>query len=479
MNVFSLSNFLFRRRGSYFLLFAVLSLLFFSYQIFAQETDENETEDPVAVFNRGQEAHEKGDLTAAIKFYEQALKIVPEFPEAEFQKGNALLALGKSAEAEKAFRRAIELRPEWTPPMANLGSLLIRRNQLAEAELILTKAIQLNEQNFPAYAALTELRINARAKPEAIRELLEKIKTMTAKANPTASVWSARAALENYLGDRKSAKTSLQRALEIDPRNTSALSELTDIALVEGDTNRASELIKILAQIAPEMTNVKVFQARLLNDTGKATEAVKILDSVNAPSKEITALRDKIAANSSINADELEKSLEKESNNGVVLGRLCVLLRTQNPSKALEYCRRAVEAEPENFNHAVGFGAALVQTQNYQQAVNLFRKLMPYTPDNFTVHANLATALFQLKRFGEAKTEYQWLSEKQPDLAATYYFLGIIHDQTGEYMDAMANYQQFLRLATEAQNKLEIEKVKLRLPALEKQIKEKKGKKNE
>ena len=479
MNLFSFSQQIFRRRKTLFSALAVLFLMLHAQFVLAQETGDDETEDPVAIFNQGQEAHEKGDLPAAIKFYEQALKIVAEFPEAEFQKGNAQLALGKTADAEKSFRRAIELRPDWTPPMANLGTLLVRKNQLAEAETVLTKAIQLNEQNSPAYVALTELRINAGAKPEILRQLLEKVKTLTAKANPTASIWTSRAALENHLGDRKSAKASLDRAFEIDPRNPAALSELTDIALTEGDVNRAAELIKSLSQISPPPPNLKIFQARLLADTGKTAEALQILDAIPNPSKEVTNFRDKIAANNSVDASELEKIAANDPNNAAALGRLCVLLRTSEPLKAIDYCRRATVADPNNINHAVGFGAALVQARNFAEAVGLFRKLMPYSPDNFTIHANLATALFQLKRYAEAKIEYQWLTEKQPDLAVGYYFLGIIHDQSGEYMDAMANYQQFLRLATVAQNKLEIEKVNLRLPVLARQIKDKKGKKDE
>jgi len=46
-------------------------------------------------------------------------------------------------------------------------------------------------------------------------------------------------------------------------------------------------------------------------------------------------------------------------------------------------------------------------------------------------------------------------------------------------MDAMANYQQYLRLADPAENKLDIDKVNLRLPSLQKAIKEGKGKKSE
>jgi hypothetical protein len=46
-------------------------------------------------------------------------------------------------------------------------------------------------------------------------------------------------------------------------------------------------------------------------------------------------------------------------------------------------------------------------------------------------------------------------------------------------MDAMANYQQFLKLANPEESKLEIEKVNLRLPALQKLVKQSGRKKNE
>ena len=39
-------------------------------------------------------------------------------------------------------------------------------------------------------------------------------------------------------------------------------------------------------------------------------------------------------------------------------------------------------------------------------------------------------------------------------------------------MDAMANYQQFLKLAKPDESKLEIEKVNLRMPVLQKLLKE-------
>lgn len=441
----------------------------------AQET--SETDDAVAIFNQGQDAHEKGDLKAAVELYQKALKLIPEFPEAEYQLGVAYLALNQQENAESAFRRAVGLREDWSLPMATLGAILVRKNQFAEAEKILTRAVELDEMNQPAYVALTDLRLKTKAAPEILKQLLAKLRLLTSKANPTAAAWSARAALERNLGDKASAKTSISRSLEIEPNNKTALAERIEIALAENDSKGALEIAKDLLKIAPDSDISKFLLARSLAANGSGEEAFKILETIADPTSEVADFRARLAANASQSVAELEKQLETDAKNATVLGRLCSLLRTENPVKALDYCRRAYEAEPTNLNYVIGFGAALVQAKQHEQAVNIFRKIIEIAPDNYTAHANLAISLFQLKRYAEAKAEYRWLSENQPDLAVTYYFLGIIHDQLKEYMDALANYQQFLKLADAEKNRLEIEKVNLRMPSLQKQVKDKKGRK--
>ncbi len=459
-----------------FLLFFALSLCLSAVSLCAAQ-EETEPEDAIEIFNQGQDAHEKGDLKTAIELYHKAISIIPEFPEAEYQLGIAFLALNQTDNAEKSFRRAVELRPDWSLPMASLGSILVHKNQIAEAEKILTKAIELDAMNSPAFVALTDLRIKTKAAPEILNQLLIKLQFLTSKAKPTAAVWSARAALERTLGDKASAQNSLKRSLAIEPNNKSALAESIELALSVNDFAGAFEIARNLIKIEPDNIYSKILLARAYAANGNADEALKILDAIGNPSPEVTELREKINANSTVNAADLEKLLEKEPTNAVVLGRLCSLLRTENPLKALDYCRRAYEVEPTNLNYVIGFGAALVQAKKYENAITIFRRIIDVAPDNYTAHANLAVALFQLKRFEEAKIEYLWLAQKQPDLAITYYFLGIIYDNLTEYLDAMANYQQFIKLADTERAKLEIDKVNLRLPALQKLIKEKKGKK--
>lgn len=457
---------------------AFLTLFIFFTFFLNCPAQENENDDPVKIFYQGQEAHEKGDFQNALKFYDEAIKIAPEFPEAEYQRGSALLSLGKTIEAEKSFRRALELRPDWSLPMTSLGALLVQENKFSEAEKLLIRAVEADNQNYLAFSALADLRLKTKADSFVLKELLGKIQILTAKANPTAMIWASRAALENALGDSSAAKMSLDRAFAIEVENKYALNQRAEIALAEGDKQTAQKISETLARISPNAVSTKILQARVLAGKGNSDEAVKTLNSIVNPTDEVRSLREQIVANSSKDAAELEKQLEKDQKNGVILGRLCALLRKDNPLKALEYCRRASEAEPDNLNHAIGFGAALVQAKQYENAVALYRKILQIAPDNYTAHANLATALFQLKKYEEAIAEFSWLSQKQPDLPVTYYFLAISHDNLEEYLDAMANYQQFLRLADPAQNQLEIEKVNLRLPSLQKLIKQNAGKKS-
>ncbi|HEX8999823.1 MAG TPA: tetratricopeptide repeat protein, partial [Blastocatellia bacterium] len=49
------------------------------------------------------------------------------------------------------------------------------------------------------------------------------------------------------------------------------------------------------------------------------------------------------------------------------------------------------------------------------------------------------------------------------------YFLGVCFDKIGDYEQALRAYNQFMELAS-PENQLEIEKIKLRMPSLKRQI---------
>ncbi len=458
---------------------AAVLIFSFAMPIVAQDDDEEATRRAIAFFNEGQDAHEAGDLTGAIKLYEAAIKEFDLFPEAELQRGSALLSLDRMDEAEKAFRRAVELRDDWTLALANLGGVLVRKGLYAEAEPFLLKAIKLDTQNFPAYSALTEMRLSDGSSETKRRELLASVTVLTQKANPPVSIWIARAALENSLSDYRSSAASSAAALEIDRSNTGALANAARAAFGLQDVARAKEFVAQLERIDPESDTTKTLQLNVLIETEEYDQALKLIASMIYPTAEVLTLRDRIVSVRSTNTDELEKRLAQNPGDLPALERLCTIYRTKEPQRALDFCRRASEADPNSIKHVIGYGAALLTAGRYAESAMLMQRLIRIEPDNVTIRANLATALFQLKKFSDAKLQFQWLAEKQPDVAATYYFLGVTHDQLKEYLDAMANYQLFLRLADRVNNEMEIERVNLRLPALQRQINSNKGRRNE
>src|SRR5690242_13495622 len=140
--------------------FALLSVC---PHLYAQTVDVfgDDATDPVRLFERGQSAHARGELEKALGFYEQALKVRPEFPEAEFQRGNALASLGRLPEAAVAFHLAISYKKNWALPHSALGALLMRQNRDKDAEQSLQQALAIDNNEGLALRLLSEIRLRA------------------------------------------------------------------------------------------------------------------------------------------------------------------------------------------------------------------------------------------------------------------------------------------------------------------------------
>src|SRR4029079_1429111 len=126
-----------------------------------------------------------------------------------------------------------------------------------------------------------------------------------------------------------------------------------DVALAESDVVKAKEAARILEKIPANTVWVTVLKANIAAAEGDTEGASKLLASLPADSAKANELRARIAANTAAPAD-LEKQIETDPKNAVILGLLCSLLRRDAPLKALDYCRRASEAEPANIAHVVG-----------------------------------------------------------------------------------------------------------------------------
>ncbi len=435
--------------------------------------------DPVKLFERAQTAHARGDLERALALYRETIKIRPEFPEAEFQLGNVLSALGRLEEAESAFRRAVTLRKDWSLPYSALGSLLARFNRDAEATQSLRQALKLDQHDNLALRVLANIRLRAGDAKEAVRLA----QAATNNSDAAASTWLLRAMAERATGDKAAARASLQVVLKTEPENVSALIERAELYADDGDLEHALEDLSALERTRNSDKQILSRMTVVYERAGKPDEARRIAESAGLISKEERTVDGKITvigtpeeieqANSedpAIARKALEKLIEKNPRSAMLIARLGASYRAEDPRRSQEFYRRALELKPDNPDYATGYASALLRDRKFGEAAVILRRVLSVSPDNYLAHANLATALYEMKRFSEAIPEYEWLLKTRPDLAVAFYFIASAHDNLGEYPEALVAYEAFLGRANAKTNQLEIDKVKLRLPSLQRQI---------
>jgi tetratricopeptide (TPR) repeat protein len=441
--------------------------------VVAQSDDET---DPIKLFERGQDAHAKGDYGRAIDLYDAAIKLRPDFPEAEFQRAMALLVTKRKREALQGFNRAVSQRPDWPAAYAKFGSQLAFAGDAdADAEPLLRKAIQLDDKNLEATTALAVLRQRAGELNDAVKLM----RAATALPDATFQTWRRRAYIENAAGDLDAAIASITYAIEMKPAEEKALHlDRAKLRLQADDRAGALADLSIVKTSFDSSTHFSIVLdvAQLFARAGDADESIKLLGALGADDRkrpEVIALRAELASDGGSTTEErsaLEELLKTSPRDPVLLARLGNAYRLYDPVKSQEYYYRASQIDQKNPKYAVGYAAALIQQRKFAEAEPILKHVLAASPDEYTAHTNLALALFEMKRFAEALPEYEWVAAVKPEIAATYFFIATAHDNLAEYRQALDAYEKFLSHADPATNHLEIDKVNLRLPILRAQI---------
>ena len=277
----------------------------------------------------------------------------------------------------------------------------------------------------------------------------------------------------------------LNELLKLEPRNAASLRYRAEISLVRKDHSGAINDLRAAIVVEPRLQD-RLRLAELYTRAKRYDEASTLYQQILKDEPTSNEARTGLAVMllESGKAGEaiaqLEALLENEPKNAAIRAQLAELYLPKQPEKALEQYAAAAKLTPNNLSYQIGVGAALVKLRRFQEAVPALQRVLVENPKDeisYFAHTNLATALFELDDFANAAREFVWILNHQRErkrAAVTLFFLGICFDKLGDYEQALKAYEQFLSLAT-TENQLEIDKVKLRLPSLQRQIKEGKG----
>jgi tetratricopeptide (TPR) repeat protein len=450
------------------------------------------------LFEAGQNAHQSGDLSKAIELYGDALKRDPALWQAEFQRGLAYLSLNQRAQAKDSMKRvneqlaqfadSPELRQISARVQVALAEIALAESNTGDAEKAYRRALELNPGLARAHSGLAEVLLAGGKHDEAIAEAK---KALTAGDDRSAT-YSLLGMAQTMEGKYDEALPNLTEALKRDPKNSIALLYRAEVFISRQRFDEAISDLRSALEIEP-LTRTRLRLAAALMQTKKYDEAIalyrEVLKDEPSDAEARTALA--VAMIESGKGDEaiaqLEALIKAEPTRADLRAQLAELYLSTQAEKALEHYSVAAKLEPLQLNHQIGVGSALVKLRRFQEAVTALRQSLARNPKEeiaYFAHTNLATALFELDDYPNAVREYIWIFNYQKNrgdrkrTALTLYFLGICLDKLGDYEQALKAYEQFLSLAP-SENQLEIDKVKLRLPSLQKQIKDGKGKRKQ
>jgi cellulose synthase operon protein C len=442
-----------------------------------------------ALFEAGQEAHAAGKLEEAAKFYSQALELDSSLWQAEFQRAAAYFSLNRLPEAASSINKVLEQLKEFadSPDLKQVaakahtlrGEIAFAGNQLSDADAAFRRALELDAQHKRAHSGLAQVLLAN----DRVAEAITSAKAAIAAGDDSALIYAllGHAQFRNKSNDE--ALISLTEALKREPNNAEALRDRAEVFLARNDASRAMADLKNLLAVAK--SGATMFRLASLHRAAKqydeATALYQQIAEAEPTNQEArTALAEiLIESGKSENAiAQLEALIKAEPNRADLRSQLATLLVVNQPGKALQQYQAAAKLAPNNPNYVIGAASALVKMKRFDEAIATLKPVLSQTLQEeqmYTARANFATALFELNDYPNAAREYIWLLDylakrgERKKTAVTTYLLGVCFDKFGDFEQALKAYQQFLSLATSEQQ-LEVEKVKLRLPSLQRQI---------
>jgi tetratricopeptide (TPR) repeat protein len=171
----------------------------------------------IKLFDRGARAQQQGKFSAAVKDFESATKLYPDYAEAWLNLGRARESLNSLGPARDAFLRAATLDPQMAGPPAELGLLLARQNDLAGAVKYLDESLRLDPAG-SYQACYSDAIVNLMLKRYEVAEQSARAALRFGDSGPQVRVNYVLGMTLLARGNNSEAKKRLERYLELVPQ---------------------------------------------------------------------------------------------------------------------------------------------------------------------------------------------------------------------------------------------------------------------
>jgi serine/threonine-protein kinase len=292
-----------------------------------------------------------GKYEDAIAEYQRAVELEPTSDDAIRGLASAFASLGKTEQAEKTLQAAIAVRPQYWKNYNSLGALYVSEARYEEAAKMFSQVIALAPDSFRGYSNLGATYIRLGRYPEAIKSLQNSITirpTEDAFSNLGTAFFALRqfdSAAKNYsdatklndqnyviwgnLGDSyyysgnhsqaalayQKAVSLTQERLKVNPRDASALSDISGYFAMLGRRQEALGNLERALQLSDKKDPDVLFEAALVhNQLGEASKALEWLDKALDEGFSPTTISDAPALDNLHGSSQFQGMLQRKLN---------------------------------------------------------------------------------------------------------------------------------------------------------------------
>jgi tetratricopeptide (TPR) repeat protein len=411
------------------------------------------------ILSRANEAFAAQRYSQAEKDYREVLRLAADDPVAMRRLAILYYDQGQIAQAYPLLKKYASQQPDDAEMQVKFGLALFATGDYAQAREAALQALSKRPGDEQALSLLAD---TARSSEE-IEDVRKSIEDLRKADQDRPSYHLALGSLDFKKGEKARAETAFKKALELDPKSSTAHVALAMLYWSNNDLKAADQVLKTAADLAPTNSPVRMRYVDFKLRTGAAAEAKAMLEDINKQlpeylpprvallkiacaeqQKEDCAARvQNILAQDPVNFEAVYQdaliSAKKGDTSKAV--RELEFLSNSFPRNALvryqlasAYLLSAINASEVNVRNATESAENRVS-----EAIKLDPKLEP------------AVLLFaELKiRKGSAAAAIEPLRElikERPKTAQAYYLLATAYSTQGQTTEAASTYQQMVAL---------------------------------
>jgi tetratricopeptide (TPR) repeat protein len=375
------------------------------------------------LLRRGADELQHGDLAAAAKDFQQALKLDPKNADAHTYLGVIADQKNEIGEAEKHFAAAVAIDPKSASARNNHGAILVKLGRKQQAIREFETSLRLKPDDPNALVNLAQLYFEHGTQPDLQRahELFGK----ALKLSPDPAVARALLVTAIRVKDKDAAEADYPGYAAIVSQAPAELSgpkprleigaSLTELGL----TSLAVEELTAALQQQPDDPQIVVALAKAYRLNDQLPQAQEILET---------------AVSRGLKTGPIYAELAETYDAGGQVER------------AIPTMRQAIAAEPQNEHYHLRYGLMLNDTKAPAAAIQRLEEAVKLFPNSAAIRFALGLAYYTDHKNAAGDTRFHEALELDPNFAPAYAYRGLVLADAGKYSEAIEQYDKSLAL---------------------------------